>query len=168
MAALTYKVISSQTLNSDTATVTFNSIPATYTDLVLKMTLRTTNSTNDCDVAVRFNGDTGANYAWNQMYATSGGIGGNSTTTATSLLAGNIVGGGSYLGYVPLEMNIFNYAQTTMYKGTLHQGCNAHRTVVYLAGNWRNTNAISSITISIQSGDIASGSILTIYGITKE
>ena len=40
MAANTYTLISSNVLASSAATVTFSSIPATYTDLVLRVSAR--------------------------------------------------------------------------------------------------------------------------------
>ena len=42
--ATTYTLITSQTLASSAASVTFSSIPSTYTDLVLRVSARTDNA----------------------------------------------------------------------------------------------------------------------------
>lgn len=62
--ANTYTLISSNTLTSSAASVTFSSIPATYTDLVLRISSRTDAAGATATVAAQFNGDTtSANYS---------------------------------------------------------------------------------------------------------
>ena len=55
MAANTYTLISSNVLGSSAASVTFSSIPATYTDLVLRVSART--DADDTSL-ITFNGTT--------------------------------------------------------------------------------------------------------------
>jgi hypothetical protein len=62
--AKTYTLISSNTLSSAAASVTFSSIPSTYTDLVLQCSTRTDRSNQTYDnFRIRFNGDSGTNYS---------------------------------------------------------------------------------------------------------
>jgi hypothetical protein len=57
-AGNTYEAIATQTLGSAAASVTFSSIPGTYTDLVLVVAMEhvTTGTEN---IVMQFNGDTG-------------------------------------------------------------------------------------------------------------
>jgi len=55
-------LISSQTLSTAAASVTFSAIPATYTDLVLKMTTRMATGTFG-EFSVQFNSDSSALYS---------------------------------------------------------------------------------------------------------
>jgi hypothetical protein len=54
----TYTLIASNTLSSSAASVTFSSIPGTYTDLVLRVTGRTDAAQVNDGLAIRFNGGT--------------------------------------------------------------------------------------------------------------
>ena len=60
-AGSTYTKIASTTLGTAAASYTFNSIPSTYTDLVLVANIQQV--TNGEDVAIQFNTDTGTNYS---------------------------------------------------------------------------------------------------------
>jgi len=60
----TYTLIASNTLGSGTATVTFSSIPGTYTDLILVCGLPATGTANNSDgLRFQLNSDTGSNYS---------------------------------------------------------------------------------------------------------
>ena len=57
----TYEPIATNTLGSAAANVTFSSIPATYTDLVI--VYQALAATGNPDMTAQFNGDTGSNYS---------------------------------------------------------------------------------------------------------
>jgi hypothetical protein len=61
--ANTYTLIESQVLGSSAASVTFSSIPATYTDLVLKVSVRSNRAAGFDNIDIRFNGDSASNYS---------------------------------------------------------------------------------------------------------
>jgi hypothetical protein len=66
-AGNTYEAIATQTLGSAAASVTFSSIPGTYTDLVIVCTpLRVTAGAEE--LVFQFNSDTGSNYSINNSY----------------------------------------------------------------------------------------------------
>ena len=73
----TYQLIGSNTLTTPTASVTFSSIPQTYTDLVIKMTLRAESPSPAGDrIKVVFNGSSSSIYsATNILGFGSGGFG---------------------------------------------------------------------------------------------
>jgi hypothetical protein len=162
-AGSTYEAIATQTLGSAAATVTFSSIPATYTDLVL---VSQPIGTADLNFLVRFNGDTATNYS-NTILAASGTVSTSFRYTNATSLRGN------YYGYVTANskantiIQIMNYANTSIYKTTLSKLSNASAGLDAAAGLWRGTGAISSITIlNDNSTTFAAGSTFTIYGIT--
>jgi hypothetical protein len=158
----TYEPISSITLGASTSSVIFNSIPQTYTDLVLKITASP--STNGVTGYMRLNSDTGSNYS---MVGTRG----NGTDTAsyrqTSLgyfffdYAGNTNIGTTTLSTV----NFLDYSSTNKHKTNLVRQSNASDVVEMLVQKWSSNSAITSITIFWSSGDITSGSTFHLYGI---
>lgn len=152
--------IATQTLASAAATVTFSSIPATYTDLVLVINSGTTAYT---DNYLRFNSDTGSNYSYTRIYGTAsaGSDRGTSQTTgyigsADTTLVGNHI------------INVMNYANTTTNKTFLsrnnYNGSTAAGTHA-IVGLWRSTSAINSITLSLSSSTWLANSSFTLYGV---
>jgi hypothetical protein len=59
-AGNTYVAIAEQTLGTAAASVTFSSIPGTYTDLVLVLSVQDASGNT---FALQFNGDTSTNYS---------------------------------------------------------------------------------------------------------
>ena len=81
----TYTLISSVTVGAGGASsMTFSSIPQTYTDLVIKVSGRNAD-TGGGNARLRFNSDTtSGNYAYRSLYTSNGtsAASGNSTTAA--------------------------------------------------------------------------------------
>lgn len=68
--ASTYTLISSSVLTVTTQSVTFSSIPQTYTDLVLRMSYRITAAgLFGNNPAIRFNADATSNYSYTNLDA---------------------------------------------------------------------------------------------------
>ena len=66
--ANTYTLISSNVLGSSAASITFSAIPATYTDLVVRVTSRVDRSINgahNCFLTV--NGSTSSDYSYTNL-----------------------------------------------------------------------------------------------------
>ena len=155
----TYEPIATQTLGSAAATVTFSSIPGTYTDLVL-----VANGFNDTGgnraLYGQFNSDTGTNYSFTKMN------GDGSTTTSDRSSSLNQAVLGNFLNNATATIIQFqNYSNTTTNKVMLFRQ-NAPSTVIQ-AGIvlWRSTSAITSILLYLNSGNFSTGSTFTLYGI---
>lgn len=162
--ATTYEPIATNTLGSAAASVTFSSIPATYTDLVLVITPIVTAATT---FGMQYNGvTTGTPYSTTILY----GDGTSATSARTSnenvirisygatsrtTNSGNII------------VNIMNYANTTTYKTNLSRDNIASEATGAQVSLWRSTAAINQIVISPNSGGtiINTGSTFTLYGI---
>ena len=158
---LTYESIATQTLSSATASITFSSIPSTYTDLIL-ICRQATNA--DANTQLRFNGDTGSNYSTNFLRS-------NGTTVSTARDSNQTQMNLESFGFptsafnAVTTANIMNYSNTTTFKTTLSRGSNANTGVTAACHLWRNTAAITSMTILNNASTFSTGSTFTLYGI---
>jgi len=78
--ATTYTLISSNVLSSSAASVTFSAIPATFTDLVIKASVRTDRSGAFDNMMITFNGNSSAIYSETRLQ----GDGATATSSAGS------------------------------------------------------------------------------------
>lgn len=162
-AGSTYTPIATQTLASAAYTVTFSSIPSTYTDLVLVINAATTANTKN--PVFRYNSDTGTNYSSTELYGDGSSVGSVRQTSVNAIYGGavGISGGNESI----IICNIQNYANTTAYKTALIKTSAKFNSIDVVVGVWRNTAAINSIDIlTLSSGQNWSiGSTFTLYGI---
>lgn len=161
----TYEKIATTTLGSDVATVTFSSIPSTYTDLIL-ITDFSVDSAGAYEHFLQFNGDTGANYSHTVLYGTGSAAGSARQSGTTAIYAGtwNSAIGTSDREIVIIQIN--NYSNTTTNKTTLARWNSATVEVGAGVGLWRNTAAINSILFKGYSTvKYKTGSTFTLYGI---
>jgi len=169
-AGSTYTPIASQTLTSTSNSITFSSIAATYTDLILMgQAGNSTYTMNDwTDMRIRFNSDTGSNYSFTELLGSGSVAVSTRATSATYIRAGMyaISNNSNYFSSFMYQIN--NYSNTTTYKTLLGwsgipQG-NGY--VDASIGLWRSTSAINSITVlNDNSWPYMVGTTLTLYGI---
>jgi hypothetical protein len=163
-AGATYEPIATTTLGSNASSVTFSSIPQTYTDLVLVIST-VPYSGSEGSIRMRFNSDSGSNYSNTYLFGDSGGAqsGKNSNSTNIALSYGNALNNPRYTTIIN---HIMNYSNTTTYKTVLNRnGFSTDWTAAFVS-LWRNTNAISSIVVDVTYiYDIGAGSTFTLYGI---
>lgn len=166
---ITYQVIASNTLATSVASVTFSSIPDTYTDLLIKMSCRTTgagsfaaawlvtfNSTSSgySNTWMRGNGATSVSQRYSNTTSLNGGWENASGATASTFDSSEILIPG-YVASRNKPILISNITET-------------NATTAYIIGNsglWRDTTAISSIQISPSAGSWDTGSSFFLYGI---
>ncbi len=157
----TYEKIATTTLGSAALSVTFSSISASYTDLVLIVDGSTASASG---LALQFNGDTGNNYSDTYIY----GDGSSAASGRNSNVSGTYIG---YFGTTQSNTiaQIANYSNTTTYKSTLGRGNTAAVLTVTRVSLWRNTNAINSIKVFTEATvNFSTGSTFTLYGIKAE
>jgi hypothetical protein len=162
----TYEKIETTTLVS-AATVTFSSIPATYTDLVLISSAKNSSGSGGT-YQIKINNDTGSNYSATYMQGTgSGSNSGRFTNNTVAYVSRSANSAGSE--FSPGIVQFMNYSNTTTYKTILSRGNEASDAVVALVNLWRSTSAINSINIEQPGGgNFAAGSTFTLYGIKAE
>lgn len=156
----TYDVISTQTLGTAAATVTFNSIPQTYTDLVAVVKAQDSNGY----LFVRFNSDSSSLYSRTYMS-------GNGTSASSARGTGEAQGyttadTTSNLSNVGL-LNIMNYSNATTFKTFIGRENLPASSVQATVGLYRSTSAITTVSFLSPSATatIAVGSTFTLYGI---
>ena len=168
-------LISSQTLGSAAASVTFSSIPATYTDLVLKVSGKTdaagtygANST-----LIEFNNNSSAIYSTTDLFATWDGSSNAAYSSQwtgesyirsryTAELANPTSVFGSYEIYIPSYTASQNKPISAF--GVTERNATGIDGINATAGLYRSTTAISQIKLSPQANWV-SGSSFYLYGI---
>lgn len=162
--ASTHELISRNLLSSATSTLTFSSIPQTYTDLNLVISAQT--SASGHTVWYRFNGLTTSVYS---------GITMGFSTATYSQYYGAISSGilaysnnGFTTARMSIDTDIFNYTDTTAYKSLVTQAGQGNGEIEQTAGTFLDTGAITSFTIYASGGpNFESGSVFSLYGIRK-
>lgn len=160
------KLIESITLSTTTASITFNSIPQTFTDLVVFSSARHSTATSSQEL--RFNGVT-TGYTRRQFFSTGAGNASTSTfsrdgVSADSGMAANMFGNSDL--YIPNYTLAIN--KTYQFQGVASTSPTGAFTV-FGSGEWANTAAITSILIKPQDGatSFVAGSNFYLYGITQ-
>jgi hypothetical protein len=156
---------------SGATTVTFSSIPSTYKSLQLRFIIRDGAGYGS---SIRFNSDTGNNYARHALGAYLSG--GSMTVFASGTATTNQIGVGNWNGQTTNTfsvgiIDIHDYASTTKNKtvrafsGVDSNGA-AEGSIDLLSGLWINTGAVSSITFFSQGPtNFTTGSSVSLYGI---
>ncbi len=163
-----YDSIATYTVSSTDTSITFSSIPSTYTHLQIRGNVL---ATNDCVVGVQFNGDTGANYSAHVVRGDGTSASSGAEANGSRMYFGyNYVASG-YSASVALAavVDILDYANTNKYKtmrslaGIDYNGAGK---IHFESGNWRNTSAITSITLTSFSGQtFNTKTTFALYGI---
>lgn len=170
MADETYKLISQVTVGSGgTAAIQFNSIPQTYTDLVILLSARTTRSAVVDAINVSFNGSF-ANLSSRELFGSGTGVG--SGADASSNYVGYVSGNtatanvfGNSTFYMPNYTNSLNKSSS----GDSVSENNASAAFQSIEGNLRaNTAAITSISLQSYLGfNIMEHSTAYLYGVAN-
>lgn len=166
-------LIGSQVLGSDTATVTFSSIPATWNHLHLFVIGRNNGANISDNFWVQFNSDTGGNYDYELLQASASTPTAANANNQTAVPIGDIAGATSPAGHCgAFDSIIIAYSQTTFFKtvvsnGFVSQGTGAGKQFTERwAGHWRSTAAITRIDLFLPTGNLfLAGSIFSLYGI---
>lgn len=164
----TYEPIATTTLSTAGSTITFSSIPATYTDLRLVVIGKAT-STNNYS-GLRFNSDTGTNYSETDItgFGTGASVSGR-YSSATSIAFWGWFGGINDTIPSFATADILSYAgsRNKTVLGTESTVLATSAAVARNIGMWRNTAAITRIDIVNLANTYAIGTTATLYGMLK-
>jgi len=153
------------------STVTFSSIPATYTHLQIRAISKDSRVIANSSLNMRFNGDTGSNYSEHGVTADlTYGVSSYGVANSSSLGIGNTSGNVNANVYGVQIIDILDYANTNKFKtvrilGGHEQFGNGPSYIGLFSGAWRNTSAINSITIIPLVANILQHSTFALYGI---
>lgn len=158
MATNTYVALDKKTVTSAVGSVTFTSIPSTYTDLVIVIQASTSGGVA---MYYQLNGDTTAsNYSSTGMY-------GDGTTAGSYRTSNNTISGVGTQPNVAI-LNFQNYSNTTTFKTLLSRGNDIGNDTRALVSLWRNTAAINQIVIGASGNNFNVGSTFSLYGIKAD
>lgn len=165
-AGATYTPIATNTLGSAQTGVTFSSISGSYTDLVLVANVKVTGAGGRV-TQLQFNSDTGANYSFTVLGGNGTAASSNRAINDTRIAIANISGIDAN-NFYPIIINVQNYSNSSTYKTSLIRA-NGSGDITATVGLWRNTNAITSVTLTAYGNaneNWASGCTFTLYGIS--
>lgn len=171
--------IAKTTLGSAAANITFSSISGSYSSLIIDYCLAEVGANFEENSVVRVNGDTAADYDWGGFqqdfiptttYGDQGGHG------VTAWQIGNIPGASAPAGStIAGRITLVDYASTSNRKTMRSQASQQHDDgsggSVYgrlweVAGRWRSTSAITSVSLASATSNLAAGSWAALYGLT--
>jgi hypothetical protein len=169
-----YESIASATGTGSSGTITFSSIPSTYTSLQIRgITKGSTVSNGMVSSTIRLNNDSGSNYAYHALY-------GNATTVTAQGLAtqpegaiyyNSVLSGASVTNMVgAFILDLHDYASTSRYKtirsfsgGDLNGNGTSY--VGLTSSLWQSTSAVNSISIISLGGNWTTQTQFALYGI---
>lgn len=156
-----------------TSTVTFTSIPSTYTHLQIRGIVRNGRAINSMggSLYVKVNSDaTAANYKAHRLYGTGASITADSPSATTNGMPildtpSNGTTASAFGGFV---IDILDYANTNKYKTVRSIGgadLNGSGIAGFYSGLWMNTSAITSLDITNGTESTVQYSHFALYGI---
>ena len=170
--ANTYVAIATTTVGSGgAATISFTSIPQTYTDLVVVLSARGTDAgTGANDGRLTFNGSS-SGYSSRLLYGTGSAVGSASNSgTYMYWVGGAVAGGHTANTFSNSSIYIPNYTSSNN-KSVSFDGVNENNgtygSQLMTAGLWSNSAAITSISLSLDYNNFAQYSTATLYGVTN-
>jgi hypothetical protein len=154
-------------LTSTASSIVFSGIPQNYTHLQIRGIAKETVSTNT--VNLTFNGDTASNYTRHRLIgdgSTASALGQASQSYITAL--GNAGLPSPSNTYGVFIYDILDYANTDKYKTVkvfCGQDSNGSGGVDFTSGLWMNSNAITSISLTIAANNYTTNTSFALYGI---
>jgi hypothetical protein len=165
----TYTLISSNVLASSAASVTFSAIPATYTDLVVRASIRRSAAgRDDLQLAVNASTSDGSN----TFIQGNGATATSNTSSAQYIRANNIVPSTSETAdtFGSVEFYIPSYTVSQNKPIGIFGAGENNATTAYItatASLYSQTTAITSLVFTLASGSFVSGSSFYLYGISN-
>jgi hypothetical protein len=162
----TFTKIASVTVGSGgTATIDFTSIPATYTDLVLKTSTRFADTTVDAKISIN-----GSTTTFTRRHIQGNGTAVSSGTGSDGWIGSTDGSGQTASTFGNNEVYFPNYAGSTNKSysvDTVSENNASDAKATLLAGLWSTTSAITSISVSALSGsaNFVQYTTATLYGI---
>lgn len=167
-----FESIATATGTGSSGTISFTSIPSTYKHLQIRYIARSDAAATDRTITVRFNSDSGSNYAYHNLYGDGSAATSSGASTTTGMIQRSITAASATASIMGVGIiDIHDYASSTKNK-TLRSftGVDANTAstdwkVSLNSGLWVNTNAITSISLIASSGNFTTASTFALYGI---
>ena len=161
-----YESIATVNGTGSSGSVSFTSIPSTYTHLQIRCIMK--NTSNSTNLNVQCNSDTGSNYSNHYLYGTGTAAASGAATSSTSMLMGRYPTSTVASAFGGTVIDILDYKDTNKYKtfrSLSGWDTNGSGEIWFISGNWRNTAAVSTITLNTDAGNWATNTTFALYGI---
>jgi hypothetical protein len=173
--AKVFKLIESITVGSGgSATIDFTSIPQTYTDLILKLSVRgTIAGSNEGGAQMIFNNSTASNYSFRNLRGAGSGTPGSGAATGVAYIRvtnNHPTAGNTASTFCNSEVYIPNYTSSrakSTSENNASENNNATAFIQLVAGLWNLTDAITRITLTSEATLFAQHSTAYLYGISN-
>jgi len=170
-AGATYELIESAILTSNESSVTFSNLgtySSTYKHLQIRLAARASRSEQNDGVLVRFNADTGNNYANHYLEGTGSSVFSGASTSRSNINAMAITAANAtsnaYGGGVMDILDPYSTTKNTTIRALSGVASN-YNLITLNSGFWNNTASITSITLLPFTANFVSGSRFSIYGV---
>jgi len=156
------------TASGASATFDFTSIPATYTHLELRCILKDSRTGfNDSEQYMRFNNDSGSNYAIHRLLGNGSSAVSEAGTSASSIAIHDASSVQTSV-FAATVIQILDYASTSKYKTVrILNGYdfNGSGNIEFQSGLWMSTSAINRITFTPLTANYNANAQIALYGI---
>ena len=169
-----YDLLETTTLSGSASSVTFSGLGSysDYAHLQIRAIGRNSlGASGATAMRVQFNSDTGANYSEHRLFGNGSSIQSAGLANAGSIDFGAIPYNSSTANaYGVSVLDILDFSNSSKYKTTralsgLVANLGAGNTIALRSGNWRNLNAITSMTFTTDNGSFVANSRFSIYGV---
>lgn len=173
----TYELIKGETISSTATSYGFTAIPSTYTDLVIRASLRSVINQNTIQMKIQFNTydpafGSNTNHSRTRIMGTGAAASSARNSDREAIFAGEMNGSTSTSNtFTSVEFYLPNYASSSMQKpASTNTAFEANATTAYItatASLYDITTAISAIYLMDDGSPdgFASGSSFYLYGI---
>jgi hypothetical protein len=164
-----YESIATVTVGAGgSSSITFSSIPSTYTHLQIRAYWGFTDTGNNTWLNTRFNSDSGTNYAYHALRGNGSTLSASTQSASNTRLSLGADDNGSATVWAASVADILDYSNTSKYKTTralAGQDRNGAGAVNFWSGLWMSTAAITSINIYSDASTFRQNSVFALYGV---
>ncbi len=162
--------LDSTTLGAAASEITFSGFSADYTDLMVALFGRGDAATTAVNVMVRLNSDSGSNYDRQFLRGSAATVDAGETLGGTSAIMAAIPAASASAGIASgMLLHLSDYTRTAWQKSIV--GLDNHKRstssgdvwAVARAAFWRSTSAITSVTLSPDSGNFDADTTATLW-----
>jgi hypothetical protein len=154
------------------ASAEFTSIPATYTHLQIRAIVRGADSSSNKNIYIQFNSDTGSNYSWHLLAGNGSSASAGADFSVTAIAPQRMPANTSTAGlFGAVVADVLDYANTNKNKtvrtlAAFDDNAGGYGSIFRLtSGLWMDTDAVTSIQMFMNIGNIAEHSHFALYGI---
>jgi hypothetical protein len=152
------------------SSITFSSIPSTYTHLQIRLLGRTNRAAASDYVTIILNSDSGANYSYHYLQGDGSSATAGASTGSVYLFLDKLPGANASANvFGAAVFDLLDYTNTSKYKTNRSLGGydnNGDGIIEFDSGNWRSTSSVTAITLTPGAGTLFSQySSFALYGV---